>query len=425
MSEIDRKSIESLEAERTLLGTFLIRPSALRLKETEGLTPDDFSSRAHQTIYRAMLSVSAESDGALEIILPQILRERKELSTIGGIEYISDLIDSAVDHLTLEPYVKLLKDKSIRRSIVLASETAIGRAGSLCGVSEVIDSAIVALEALREQSAAPLEDILSPWSKFRNHGLENIDWLVDGVIEVGTNGFILGPPKSRKSWAAEALAVSLVSGEPWFGRQVRTRRTALVSREDHAGTTARRVKQLFRGKDIDPDAPWIDDVLWLNSRAEARVFLLTDSSALRTLIANLKARQVEFLILDVLGVLHEGDENEVKEMRAVLRCVERLVGEVGCQACIVHHARKGCEWGDTLSNWARGSSVIAGFAEFLMGCMVADQEQGIIHTKFDSKADRSIDPFYWQIQNFPERKALELNRVDYTPKKNRGRENLF
>ena len=76
----------------------------------------------------------------------------------------------------------------------------------------------------------------------------------------------------------------------------------------------------MRGRDMDPEAAWWDDVLWLNSRAEAKHLMLTDVRCLRTIIKNLKAHETEFLFLDVLKVLHDSDENDSQEMGKVLKC---------------------------------------------------------------------------------------------------------
>ncbi len=63
--------------------------------------------------------------------------------------------------------------------------------------------------------------------------------------------------------------------------------------------------------------------LCVNSREQSPEFRVDKADFLGPMIAELKAIQPEFVILDVLNVLHSADENDNTEMRAV---VEELSG---------------------------------------------------------------------------------------------------
>lgn len=72
-----------------------------------------------------------------------------------------------------------------------------------------------------------------------------IEWIVEGVIERGANGFFVAAPKGGKSWAAVDLVISLALGCPWLGFQVpQPVRCALISREDNPQMTSYRLQGL-------------------------------------------------------------------------------------------------------------------------------------------------------------------------------------
>ena len=415
--EPERGLPASLDAERSILGAIILNPTEMKRKETEVLTPDHFSLDAHRRIYAAMLWLWSNDKPVDMVSLCERLGNTREVETIGGVGYLSSLIDGVPERPHVGHYVEIVRTKAVARGIINVANLAITEA------LEHPDEAALVLTRLQQGvtdltiETIPETELFVPWSKFRAHGHEEIDWLVEGVIEKGTNGFLLGLPKSRKSLSAVDLAVALASGTPWLDFKTRRRRVGVISREDFAGTTSRRLKRAMRGRDLDPELPWWDDVLWLNSRAEAQHLMLTDVRCLRTIIKNLKAHETEFLFLDVLKVLHDADENDSQEMGKVLKCVEQIHAEVGCQICIVHHSRKNWEPGMTLSEITRGSSVIAGFAEFLIGMRLVDEEAQVIQCKMETKADVSQRPIYWKVDNYEVTKSSRLIRTEWEPPK--------
>jgi len=411
------------EAERNLLGAIILNPSAIKRQETETLRIDDFCLLLHRRIYSAMLALW-ENDVPIEpLSLIEQLRTAKHLNAVGGAEYISTLIDGLPEHEHVETYVRIIREKSLARSAIAIGESMAADVSKYPEQTpHILQTAMERITGLQLETL-PEAELFVPWSKFRQHGSDEVAWLVDKIVEQGTNGFLLGLPKSRKSLSAVDLAIALASATPWLGFGTKRRKVGIISREDFAGTTARRIKRAIRGRDLDPNEPWWDEYLFMNSRAEAQHLMLTDMRCLRSVIKGLKAHGTEFLFLDVLKVLHDSDENDSQEMGKVLKCVERISGEVGCQICVVHHSRKNWDYGMSLSEITRGSSVIAGFAEFLIGMRLVDEEKKVIQAKFETKADISPPSIYWMVDNWEERQSARLKRMpeDYQPPKSGGK----
>ena len=62
---------------------------------------------------------------------------------------------------------------------------------------------------------------------FKLHSLQHVlslpppDWLVKNVLPVGSQGVLFGPSGSGKSFVALDMALSLATGQPWQGLEVK------------------------------------------------------------------------------------------------------------------------------------------------------------------------------------------------------------
>ena len=255
-----------------------------------------------------------------------------------------------------------------------------------------------------------------PASDFIKYVPEHIDWRIERVIEKGTSGFIIALPKSGKSFATVAMAVALACGCDWLDFKVsEPTRVALVSREDAPGLTARRLKRAMIGMNRFPDDPIWETNLLVNTREQSKTLMLDDVEQLAELIAAMQEKRIEFCILDVLNVLHDADENDNSEMRRVLSRVSQIRKEVGCQVCIVHHSVKDWDETKTLSQLARGSSAIAGFAEFIVGIRMVDEATQTRQMQFETKSSEPMPSLYWRIRDLSLSGGVVLERTDFEP----------
>jgi len=256
-----------------------------------------------------------------------------------------------------------------------------------------------------------------PASDFIKYVPEKIDWRIERVIEKGTSGFFIALPKSGKSFATVAMAVALASGTEWLDCKVSEPcRVALVSREDSPGLTARRLKRAMIGMNRFPEDPIWETNLLVNTREQSRSLMLDDVEQLAALIAAMQEKRIEFCILDVLNVLHDADENDNTEMRRVLARVSQIRKEVGCQVCIVHHSVKDWDETKTLSQLARGSSAISGFAEFIVGIRMVDETTQTRQMQFETKSSEPMPSFYWRMRDLSLSGGVVLERdPNYQP----------
>ena len=254
-------------------------------------------------------------------------------------------------------------------------------------------------------------------SEFQANCPSHIDWLVEGVIQRGSNGLFIARPKAGKSYATVDLALAMASGQKWLGFFVPQRvRVALVSREDNARLTQARFKKLATHRGITVGD--LEGYLYINAKGLRPKVMLDYEDDVVHLIADLKQQKTEFLILDVMRVMHSSDENDNTEMQKIIAILNRIQDEAGCSICLVHHDNKGKD--ATLTERARGASAIAGYAEFICGIRVVEEEEWTREFACELKASMPPDKFYWRILDTPD-DAISLEQVDYTPPKGRSR----
>lgn len=109
------------EAEAGVLGAILLDSSAMA-DAVENVRVDDFYDPAHQKIMSAMLELF-EKDAAIDVItVSDVLRNRGELESVGGVVFITSLESQAKASASVEYYATIIRDKAaIRRMINTAS----------------------------------------------------------------------------------------------------------------------------------------------------------------------------------------------------------------------------------------------------------------------------------------------------------------
>jgi len=117
----------SLEAERSILGAILL-DNSLYDQAAEHLTADDFSLDAHRRVYSRMRDLQETGRPVDMITLIEELDRRKEVESIGGVAYLSSLIDGVPERPSIEHYVRIVRNKALLRGLINVAQTAIAEA---------------------------------------------------------------------------------------------------------------------------------------------------------------------------------------------------------------------------------------------------------------------------------------------------------
>ena len=116
----DRVPPQNLDAEQSALGACLVEQDALSRVVEILPDPVDFYKNAHQIIYMAILKLSEKGEPVDVITLTNELRNQNKLEEVGGVAYLTHLIDSVPTAANAEYYSNIIKEKAILRNLIQA-----------------------------------------------------------------------------------------------------------------------------------------------------------------------------------------------------------------------------------------------------------------------------------------------------------------
>jgi len=123
----DKGLPSNVEAERSILGAILL-DNAVCNQAIELLRRDDFFLDSNRRIFDKMVALTERLMPIDLITLGDELRRAGEFEQIGGATYIASLIDGVPRTDTIEPYAKLVKQKSMLRKLITASQQIVSLA---------------------------------------------------------------------------------------------------------------------------------------------------------------------------------------------------------------------------------------------------------------------------------------------------------
>ena len=118
---LERQLPQNVEAERSVLGGVLLDNHALNMA-IEKLKPEDFFLDQHRRIFVHMI-VLGEAQQPIDLVtLCDQLRRKGELEAAGGAAYLAQLVDGVPRVSHLEHYARIVKEKSLLRGLIHATQ---------------------------------------------------------------------------------------------------------------------------------------------------------------------------------------------------------------------------------------------------------------------------------------------------------------
>ncbi len=109
----------SREAEESVLGAVLLSDVAAN-EVMDKLIPEDFYVPAHQRIFEAILILYNTNQPLDAVTVSEELRRRGALDSIGGIGYLTRLLDVVPTASNIEYYATIVEEHGLRRSLIKA-----------------------------------------------------------------------------------------------------------------------------------------------------------------------------------------------------------------------------------------------------------------------------------------------------------------
>ena len=157
-----------------------------------------------------------------------------------------------------------------------------------------------------------------------------VEWLVEGHLPAGGLTTLTGPANSYKTFLALDLALSVITGEPWHGRNVVSGPVVYVAAEGHTGAVRQRIQAwLDAHAPSDPDGlAYVPGPVNL-MRPEETVEFLQEAEPMRP----------RLIIIDTLArCMVGGDENSARDVGQVLDHIGLIQRRTGAAVLVVHHS---------------------------------------------------------------------------------------
>ena len=123
----ERALPHNAEAERTVLGAVLVDNSAFN-SAAEILSREDFHREAHRRIFDAMAALAERSQPIDPVTLKDELQRAQALEAVGGPAYLAALMDGVPRVTNLEPWCRIIKEKSVLRALIHAGTRIVNTA---------------------------------------------------------------------------------------------------------------------------------------------------------------------------------------------------------------------------------------------------------------------------------------------------------
>ncbi len=159
-----RKEPQNLEAEINALGCAFLNKSALD-KVCEELTGEMFYLESHKKIYEVLIKLRSENIAVDITTVSNELEKSKNLGTVGGIEYLTEIVDSVATPANIEYYINIIFEKYVLRTLINKSTKIIddcyNEEENLNNIVENAEKSILAVNADRmTKEIKPIQEVL-------------------------------------------------------------------------------------------------------------------------------------------------------------------------------------------------------------------------------------------------------------------------
>jgi len=357
--EFDQRPPANLEAERAVLGAILLDQSHYD-EAVEFLTGDEFSLDANRRIWNRMVELREAGKPIDMILLSEELSRHNEVEAIGGVAYLSSLLDGVPDRPSILAYVKIVREKAMLRGLINVAQTAIAEAIEQNESSEDVlaraELAITRLtENVQERKWATFSDSVGDAggidgyvSKILNPvvmsgtptGYEKLDDIIGGLMKSNLIVIAARPGVGKTSLALniiqnilakdQELVVALFSLE-MFKQAIESRLLASMAKINLRAYSTRQY-----GWGDQEDNRRLSTAI--SDLAEKRLFI-DDSSHLTPIRLRSKCRQLkrkegrlDLAVVDYLQLMSGGGkfENRTQEVSAISRSLKAVAKDLEC-----------------------------------------------------------------------------------------------
>lgn len=356
----------SFEAEQSVLGAVLIDNEAL-YSVLEVVSEDDFYRAAHRRLFAEMIALSERREPIDVLTLSSALRKSGGLDEVGGVEYLSHLVDIVPTAANAQYYARLIKEKSLRRKLIHAASDIASEAFS--GDQDIDDFIDAVEQRIFRVSEAKTHASFAHVSAVVKDSVKRIEQLyvnkqaVTGVpsgfrdLDEMTSGFqpsdlviIAGRPSMGKTALALSMAkhVAIDAGlrVAFFSLEMSKEQIVMRLLSSEAKVDNSRVRS---GKLGESDFPRLVDAA--STIAQAEIYV-DDTPALSVLEMRAKARRLHrehalsLIFVDYLQLMRgslRSPERREQEISEISRSLKAMAKELSLPVVALSQLNRGVE----------------------------------------------------------------------------------
>lgn len=131
----------NLEAEQSVLGSMILSKYALQ-KSADALTKESFYSTNNAEIFTCLINMYDKKIPIDITTLTTELKNKNKLDAIGGVEYLTEIIDYVPTAANVDHYIKLVEESALlRRLIEVSTDIVTSAYNNEASVNDTLDNA--------------------------------------------------------------------------------------------------------------------------------------------------------------------------------------------------------------------------------------------------------------------------------------------
>ena len=351
---IDRLPPHSGEAEQGVLGCVLLSPHDSMGVCIEKLKPGAaaFYDLRHREIYTHLAEMYDHKEAIDIITLQQRLKDRNQLESVGGIEYLASLPDAVPSAANLEYYLGIVEEKHLLRRMIQTCTSVVGRVYENQGEvdalldevereilrigEERVGSESVAIKELVRRAITTIEDLNERKGVLTgiSTGFPDFDKMTSG-LHAGEMVVIAARPSMGKTSFAMNIVENVVVDQKLpvavFSLEMTAESLVLRMLCSRARVNLRNVREGFLA---DRDFPKLTGAA---GKLSAAPLFIDDSSSLSILQLRARARRlfqqhdIRLFVVDYLQLLNSTSrraENRQQEISDISSGIKALAKEL-------------------------------------------------------------------------------------------------
>jgi len=327
---IDKPLPANIGAEKTILGAILLDNGTCN-EASDLLCPDDFYLLAHRKIFDVMLLLNEKKCAIDCITVGELLGQRKESEMVGGVAFITTLMEG-VPHLpSVAEYAKIVKGNALRRQVIKIADMVCNKAFDR-GVG--LESLIASFETetskiIKSNITGAKNRHIQTWEQIPTlDQLPDVDtaWLVEGLIPASGITLWAGESGCYKSFIALNLCKAIIEGQAFLGRKTVRCPVLYLDRENPSSLIKDRLSILGIPTDVS--------FRYWGGWHEEQPPSINDHRLLE-----LVKKNRPLIIIDSFIRFHGSDENSATEMGRVMAQLRGLAN-AGATILMLHHKPK-------------------------------------------------------------------------------------